>query len=78
MAIQISRIGPIARVSEGIKVDHVMTAFNDQAANKMRADEPGTAGDENFHVIEEWETGTAINWCVLLSLNERKRQDGTG
>jgi hypothetical protein len=50
MAVQITRIGPIARVSEGVKVDHVMAAVNDQAANKMRADEPCSSGNQNLHV----------------------------
>jgi hypothetical protein len=50
MAVQITRISPIARVSEGVKVDHVMAAVNDQAAYEMGADKAGTACDEDVHV----------------------------
>jgi hypothetical protein len=59
MAVQILRIGPIPGISEGVKVDHVMAALNDQAADEMRTYEPGTAGDENIHV------------CVPTQLAER-------
>src|SRR5678815_5927599 len=50
MAFEITKICPIAGISEGVQIHDVMAALYNQPPDQMRADETGTTGDENIHV----------------------------
>ena len=50
MAFEITKVCPIAGVSEGVQIHDVMAALYNQSADQMRAYETGAAGDENIHV----------------------------
>ncbi len=60
------QVGEVARVGEGVEHGHVLHVIpSQQAVHEVRADEPGSAGDQNFHrvpsplVQRSWRGGAA-------------------
>jgi hypothetical protein len=73
MAIQILRVGAVARILQGVQIHDMMPALNNQATDEMRTDKPGTAGNENFHIDR---ASPNFGMSLLFSWNLALRQAG--